>query len=284
MLDKVLHHRKKFIWITVLSFLLGASIFFVNSTPTRSEKPSVVTPTIFVHGYKGGPGSFNTMLDRFEDNNWGTKRMVIYVTNEGNVRVRGGIPYTMNPFIQVIFENNRASIADQTSWLRTIMTKLHNDYAISQVNLVGHSMGGLASTNFLLNNQEGDYPEVKKLITIGSPFLGIGQNDYFSLNTGEATVDLQVKSNALVTMLNSKENFEKDIQALSIAGVINENDLEEDQWDGVVTKPSALGLRGIVPRKNFSELVFSGPSATHSGLHEHTGVDEAVAEFLWNIH
>ncbi|WP_082235610.1 alpha/beta hydrolase [Halobacillus massiliensis] len=284
MLDKVKHHQKKFIWITILSFVMGASLFFLSSTPTRSEPPSVVTPTVFVHGYKGGPGSFNTMLDRFEDNNWGKKRMVIYVTSEGTVRIRGGIPHDMNPFIQIIFENNRASIADQTNWLRTIMTTLRHDYAITQVNLVGHSMGGLASTNFLLNNQKGDYPGVQKLITIGSPFLGIGQMEYFNINTGEATVDLQIESNALATMLNSKENFDEEIQALAIAGVINENDREEEHWDGLVTKQSAFGLQGIVPAKNYNALVFTGPAATHSGLHEHEGVDKAVAEFLWNIH
>ncbi|MFG6150474.1 alpha/beta fold hydrolase [Halobacillus sp. B23F22_1] len=284
MFDKLIHHKNKFILITVLSFVLGGSLFFINSTPTRSEKPAEITPTIFVHGFKGGPGSFNTMLKRFEDNNWGTKRMIIYVKSSGHVRVRGGIPHTMNPFIQVIFENNRASVADQTNWMQHIMTKLKHDYAIDQVNLVGHSMGGLASTNFLLNNQEGDYPDVNKLVAIGSPFLGIGQSDYFTLNTGEAVVDLQVESNALTTMINNKANFDEDVPALSIAGVVNEEDLEEDHWDGLVTKQSAHGLQNIVPTRNFHQETFIDEFSTHSGLHEHPGVDESVAEFLWSIH
>ncbi|WP_101846694.1 alpha/beta fold hydrolase [Halobacillus sp. Marseille-P3879] len=284
MLDKLIINKKKFIVITILSFVLGSSLFFANSTPTRSEKPAEITPTVFVHGFKGGPASFNTMLDRFEDNNWGTKRMVIYVNPSGDVRVRGGIPHTMNPFIQVIFGNNRASVADQTNWMQKVMAKLKHNYAIDQVNLVGHSMGGLASTNFLLNNQENDYPEVNKLVAIGSPFLGIGQNDYFTMNTGEATVDLQVESNALTTMIKNKENFDENVQALAIAGVINEDAPKEDQWDGLVTQQSAHGLQSIVPEENFYKQTFTDASSTHSGLHEHTGVDQTIAEFLWSIH
>ncbi|MCP3029300.1 alpha/beta fold hydrolase [Halobacillus sp. A5] len=284
MLDKLYTNKKKFITIMILSFVLGGSLFFINSTPTRSEKPTEMTPTIFVHGFKGGPASFNTMLDRFEDNKWGNKRMVVYVSPTGDVRVRGGIPHTMNPFIQVIFGNNRASVADQTNWMQSIMSRLKQDYAIDQVNLVGHSMGGLASTNFLLNNQENDYPEVNKLVTIGSPFLGIGQNDYFTMNSGEATVDLQIESNALTTMINSKENFDEDVQALSIAGIINEEAPIEERWDGLVTEQSAHGLNNIVPEENYYNETFIDANSTHSGLHEHTGVDQTVAEFLWSIH
>ncbi|MCP3031852.1 alpha/beta fold hydrolase [Halobacillus sp. A1] len=284
MLYKIMNHKYKFILLTVLSFLLGGSIFFSNSTPTRSEKPMDTTPTVFVHGFKGGHGSFNTMLDRFENNNWGKKRMLVYVTASGDVKIHGGIPSETNPFIQVIFENNRASIAQQTNWMQKILTDLKEHFSVDQVNLVGHSMGGLASANFLLNNQEGNYPDVKKLVTIGSPFLGIGQEDYFALNTGEATVDLQVESNALLTMLNSKDNFDEDIQTFSIAGVINEEDKSSEQWDGLVTAQSAHGIKGIVPNSHYKKETFRDKGATHSGLHEHTGVDQSVAEFLWNIH
>ncbi|MFC7063628.1 alpha/beta hydrolase [Halobacillus seohaensis] len=284
MFNTMLNDQKKFMVLTILSFLLGSSLFFVNSTPTRSEKPTELIPTVFVHGFKGGPASFNTMLDRFESNNWGTKRMIIYVSDSGDIRTRGNIPHTMNPFIQVIFENNRASIANQTNWIKKIMRKLNQDYAISKLNLVGHSMGGLATTNFLLNNQDGNYPDVEKLVAIGTPFLGISLNDYFSMNTGAATIDLQVNSNALVTMLNSKENFDQYVHSLSIAGVINNNAKEIDEWDGLVTKPSAHGLKNIVPQKNYYKKTLSDPLATHSGLHEHKDVDQAVAKFLWNLH
>ncbi|UOR10384.1 alpha/beta fold hydrolase [Halobacillus amylolyticus] len=277
------YRQRKYIFIPILFFLLGSSLFFLNSTPTRSEDTTQMTPTVFIHGFKGGPGTFNTLLDRFEENNWGTKQMVIHVSSSGNVQVRGSIPYTMNPFIQVLFENDRASIRSQTFWLQKVMWTLKEDYGISQVNLVGHSMGGLASTNFLLNNQRGSFPTVNKLVTIGSPFLGIEQETYFATNTGAATVDLKVDSNALTSMMENKEKISPKVGVLAIAGVINQEAAPAKQTDGLVSKQSALGLSYIIPAVNYQERIFFNEAATHSGLHEFAEVDQAIAQFLWNI-
>ncbi|UOQ91737.1 alpha/beta hydrolase [Halobacillus shinanisalinarum] len=283
MLNPFFYRQKKYIFIPILFFLLGSSLFFLNSTPTRSEDTTQMTPTVFIHGFKGGPGTFNTLLERFEENNWGTKQMVVHVSSSGNVQVRGSIPYTMNPFIQVLFENDRASIKSQTYWLQKVMWTLKEDYGINQVNLVGHSMGGLASTSFLLNNQRGSFPTVNKLVTIGSPFLGIEQETYFATNTGAATVDLKVDANALTSMIENKGKISPKVGVLAIAGVINQEAAPTKQWDGLVSKQSALGLSHIIPPVNYQERTFFNEAATHSGLHEFAEVDQAIAQFLWNI-
>ncbi|MFD2923266.1 alpha/beta fold hydrolase [Halobacillus naozhouensis] len=283
MRSHIYNERRKYILIPILFFLLGSSIFFMNSSPTRSEQTDSTIPTLFIHGFKGGPGSFNTMLQRFEGNNWGSKQMVIHVSSSGSVQIRGNIPHTMNPFIQILFKNDRASLENQTFWLKKVLHTLKENYGIDQVNLVGHSMGGLAATNFLLSNQQGSFPSVNKLIAIGSPFLGIDQESYFAANTGAATVDLKADSHALTNMIKNKENINSKVQALAIAGVINQEAPPAKQWDGLVSKQSALGLSRIIAPVNYQERTFFSQTATHSGLHEYIKVDQAIAQFLWSI-
>ncbi|MFD1018590.1 alpha/beta fold hydrolase [Thalassobacillus hwangdonensis] len=269
-------------WIVLLtaSLFFSLAVFFTNSTPTSSKDNGKVTPTVFVHGYKGGTGSFNTMLRRFQNDRIGMKQLMIRVSEDGSLQYIGRILDDKNPFVQIVFENNRASIADQTLWMKKVMHSLRHKYGIEQVNLVGHSMGGLASTNFLLESDRSDYPRVEKLVVMGSPFKGIEREDYFSYNYGEATVDLKPGSDALESMLKRKDAFPEHIEVLTIAGVVTK---DVKLGDGLVSLDSAIGIEDIVPSERYHEKIFKDPAATHSGLHEHTGIDKVLAAFLWNI-
>ncbi|SDI36325.1 Uncharacterized protein with an alpha/beta hydrolase fold [Alteribacillus persepolensis] len=260
---------------TICSIAIGA-LLITEEPKSYSQQSSNLTPTLFLHGFKGGPGSFNTMLERFEKNGWGKKEKVFYVKADGTIKTKGTLPADERPFIQVIFENNRASLAEQTSWIQKIMKMLRQTYNVQEVNLVGHSMGGLTSTNFLLHNQKNTYPHVQKLVVMGSPFHGINKQRYFDVNTGEATADLKPDAQSLQIMMNSKNTFDQHVGVLAIAGVTSPT-----QTDGLVHKNSALGIKHIVPDSNYQEKVFYDIRATHSGLHEHKGVDRTVAAFLW---
>jgi uncharacterized alpha/beta hydrolase family protein len=283
MTSRIFIKNKKFLSILITSLLLGSSVFFVQSKPTRSENSSELIPTIFLHGFKGGPMSFGNMIDRFQDSNWGSKRMVVYVRSDGELSIRGGIPHNMNPLIQVLFEDNRASIEDQTVWMQSVMSTLYEKHGIKKANLVGHSMGGLASASFLMQNQKEGYPTIHKLAVIASPFEGIEKEAYFKNNSGPATVDLRPESAALQKLFNHKDDFDQEVEVLAIAGVINPKDPEKAQWDGLVHTSSVRSLSKIVPFGNYKEHLVYGKAATHSGLHEHPQVDQLLGEFLWNI-
>lgn len=287
------HYSKqnKLMLLLAAALIIGSVIFFINSTPTSSQDNSKITPTLFVHGFKGGPGSFNTMLDRFEDKQLGHKEMVIYVSTEGKLSISGNFSGSKHPFIQVIFEKNRATLHQQTLWLQEMMRALQTDYGIQQINMVGHSMGGLASANFLVQDA-GTYPTVEKLVVMGSPFLGIDKQEYFDMNTGEALADLRIDAKALTALIGSKKSFPDHIEVLAIAGRIdgkytNENTDKVvkqkgyDGGDGLVSVSSALGIKQMVSKSNYHQEVIEDASATHSGLHEHSDVDQSIAEFLW---
>ncbi|WP_037986086.1 alpha/beta fold hydrolase [Thalassobacillus devorans] len=284
-------NKNKIVMILVTSIIIGSVSFFIHSIRTGSQDNSKITPTLFVHGFKGGPGSFNTMLNRFESNRLGKKEMVVRVSTEGRLFIRGNFSGSKQPFIQVIFENDRAALHKQTIWLQEIMNKLQTDYGIQQMNMVGHSMGGLASANFLVQGH-GTYPTVKKLVVMGSPFLGIDKEEYFEMNTGEALPDLRVDSKALTALRGNKDSFPAHTEVLAIAGVIDGKYTTEnadkvvkqksyDGGDGLVSVSSALGIKQLVKKSNYHQEVFLDASATHSGLHEHPDVDEAITEFLW---
>ncbi|MEK3888593.1 alpha/beta fold hydrolase [Bacillus sp. FSL K6-3431] len=265
----------------IIALIIGLVLFrpkMMDDKKFAAEQPAVV-PTLFVHGYKGSERSFSTMLSRMSDQQWGEKMLVCRVSKNGRISLKGTLSEEKdNPFIQVIFENNRARINDQTKWLQNIMKILKDRYNVHEINLVGHSMGGLALTNYLetVNGHE-SYPKTLKLVTIGSPFKGIDHEDYFELNYGEALKDLRVGSIGLRLLIDNKESFPANIKVLSIVGVIS----DPSTGDGLVSQQSALGNRDIVKQDQFNEVTIHDQKATHFGLHEHLYVDQLIAEFLW---
>ncbi|MCJ7842721.1 alpha/beta hydrolase [Lederbergia sp. NSJ-179] len=243
-----------------------------------AASPAVV-PTLFLHGYKGSARSFSTMLERMDEQQWGSKTLVCFVNKRGSVSFKGSIPENVeNPFIQVIFEHNRANLSDQTKWVQKVMKQLKKRYHIQEVNLVGHSMGGLALTNYLQTVADDQlFPKAVKFVTIGSPFMGIDRENYFEENYGDALTDLRPNSAALRRLIENKSSFPRDIAVLSIAGVVN----HPLAGDGLVSLASALGNQNVFNSEQLTEKVITNSAATHSGLHEMGEVDELIAEFLW---
>ncbi len=85
------------------------------------------------------------MLERFQDDHgWGQKVLEIYVRQDGSVEHKGELPDdpSSTPFVQVIFEDNRASLEKQAVWLENAMKFLHHEYGVEKINIVSHSMGG----------------------------------------------------------------------------------------------------------------------------------------------
>lgn len=278
--------KRKYTGISL--FFIAALIFgLIFSRPKLFEgkktaaEQSIMVPTVFVHGYKGSDRSFSTMFKRMDEYKWGQKTLVCRVDNQGHIQFRGSLPKRVaNPFIQVIFQNNRATLADQTQWLKSIMGELRARYGVREMNLVGHSMGGLALTNFLETaGDNGQYPRALKLITIGSPFKGIDREDYFEHNYGEALIDLKPASQALELLMQNRGAFPKEVPVLSIAGVVT----DPQAGDGLVSLHSAHGNRDIIDPSQFTELIVEEPEATHFGLHEHPMVDKLIGEFLWGV-
>ncbi|MGF2616569.1 alpha/beta fold hydrolase [Rossellomorea aquimaris] len=272
--------RKKALSVGAL-LLLTFSLTYITlksqiaESKENSSEVSANIPTVFVHGYKGTYNSFKTMLYRFEENNWAKRELVVYVSADGEITWRGTLsPSSKLPsLVQIVFEKNKASISETSSHLQSVMMELKSKYNVGQVNLVGHSMGGLVSTNYLQQtNGNLQYPETVKFAVIGSPFDGIAKESYHRVNTGEALIDLRPESEALKNLVVNREQFPADLEVLAIAGT----------GDQVVEVESAFAIQKIVPESNLEMSLIEDMQIDHSGLHETEKVDKIVKKFLWN--
>lgn len=254
--------------VIVSGITLG--MFFYYPEHTKSEEYTGA-PTVFIHGYKGTENSFGYMLDRFENSyHWGNAGFVYYVTKEGQI-----IDYHLNKgkhapmFIQIILEDNRASFEESTAWIAAVLQDLKKNYYVEEVNLVGHSMGGILSVKYTMDYAFNDYPRVNKLVAIGSPFDGIYNEAYFKVHKDAAAEDLKPRSYAL-SLLREK-TFPPDVQVYSIAST----------GDAVAVPESVKALRHLIPEQNFKEIIIDDPTLTHSAMHESTEVDKWIHSFLW---
>ncbi|CDQ41002.1 MULTISPECIES: alpha/beta fold hydrolase [Virgibacillus] len=266
--------KKHIITITSIGLIIlgfAALLYMPNKANSDYDK---VRPTLFVHGYKGTINSFGNMLNRFEyDYHWGNKAIVYYVKQNGVVQKYNLSKGKKEPvFIQVVFEDNRASFEVTASWLAKVLEDMKQVYSIESVNIVGHSMGGIVSLEYLKQFQGVNFPTVRKFIAIGSPFDGIYSEEYFKINRDPAAADLHPDSPALQYL--RERPFPDHIEVLSIAST----------GDAIAVPESVHSLRNIVPEAQLQEKVIHNDQLSHSGLHESRKVDHLIYKFLWQDH
>lgn len=273
-------------------------ILFLSSCALKESKPalkesqketSVVdfsdTPTVFLHGAGGGRFSLGGMIKRLSKQEVATKALIIKVSSEGVVSVDKSFlsdnEMKDNPMIQVLFEDNRNNEWEQAAWIKSVLEFLQQNYDVKEVNLVGHSMGGISGFRYLLQDGENvDLPKVNKLVAIGSPF-----NEFLDTLTTQSLDELlsdgpSEKSERYILYQNELAGMPEDVKVLLIAGKMSDEDLS----DKTVPLSSALAIHAMLKQlgNDVKEDIIEGNGADHSGLHENSEVDELVSQFLWN--
>lgn len=260
-----------FVIVFVLVLIYGTIIYTPNVSKSEEYLES---PTVFIHGYKGTYNSFGNMLKRYENEyRWGRKAFVYHVSSEGKIRVtqlkqRRGEPV----YIQVIFENNRASFADNAKWLAQVLHHMKENYEMDSINLVGHSMGGIISVKCIEDYYDTNkLPLINKLVTIGSPFDGIYNQNYFQIHHDAAANDLRPNSKALTLIKENRASFPRNISVLSIGSI----------GDIVAVPDSVKALQAIIPKDQLHEVMINDQKLGHSALHESKEVDFMIHNFLF---
>lgn len=242
------------------------------------KKSSV--PTVFIHGYGGTINSFGGMIQRLTEQAATKKEMEIIVQADGSLQVTGQLSKKKdNPSIQVLFAANKDNEWNQTEWIYLVLNYLKQQ-GVEQVNLVGHSMGGVSSLRYLTTyGQPDDASMIKKFISIGAPF-----NEFID-TLGEQSIDdlLQngpdQQASRYLDYSNGIANVPNKLSVLLIAGKLD----QATRSDGTVPVTSALATYSLLKnhRNPISYQIFTGSNAQHSQLHENSEVDQAIANFLW---
>lgn len=251
-----------------------------NSAISETIQKSSI-PTLFIHGYSGGDNSFGGMIRRMEKNNLTNKELVLTVSVDGEVKEKGQLTgKENNPSIQVIFEDNKNNEWNQAEWIKNCLTYIRDNYGITQVNLVGHSMGGASSLRYLTTfGDDTSLPKINKFVGIAAPF-----NNFVELSNGETIDDLinngpTVQSERYAEYVNGIEKISKDMKVMIIAGDVEDGSISDE----AVPVADALSVVSLFKThgNEVQEQIFYGKSAQHSKLHENTEVDQLVADFLW---
>jgi uncharacterized alpha/beta hydrolase family protein len=247
-------------------------------TSQAATKTSV--PTLFIHGYGGGNGSFGGMLTRLNQKT--QKELVLTVSPTGTVQAAGQLTGKAdNPSVQILFADNQNNEWNQAEWLKNCLRYLGETYSIKQVNLVGHSMGGVSAMRYLTTyGADASLPAVDKFVGIAAPF-----NNFVELSQGESMEELltngpSVQSERYADLAGGIANVSPEMQVLLIAGDVQDGSLS----DGTVPEADALSTAALLKNhgNSVTEKVFYGKQAQHSQLHENPEVDQAVADFLWS--
>ncbi|MGX7148053.1 alpha/beta fold hydrolase [Enterococcus ureasiticus] len=251
-----------------------------NSEPSETTLKSSI-PTLFIHGYSGGNNSFGRMIKRMEKNNLTKKELVLTVSVEGEVQAKGKLTgKENNPSIQVLFEDNKNNEWNQAEWIKNCLTYIKDSYGVTQVNLVGHSMGGASSLRYLTTyGDDTSLPKINKFVGIAAPF-----NNFVELSNAETIDDIinngpMVQSERYADYVSGIEKVSKDMSVLIIAGDVEDGSLSDE----AVPVADALSVVSLFKThgNEVREKIFYGKSAQHSQLHENKEVDQLVADFLW---
>ncbi|WP_396129550.1 alpha/beta hydrolase [Exiguobacterium mexicanum] len=129
--------------------------------------------------------------------------------------VKGAVDCVINdyssnrPIVRIEYEDAEASLNNQTKWLNLAIEryKQERNRSFERMYLIGHSMGGVAAANYILNQDE---YIVDKFVTYDSPFAGTRLANFglsasnFGINTGSPAIrDL---SRVLTGCRRSKKN------------------------------------------------------------------------------
>lgn len=247
----------------------------------ETAKKEITTPTLFIHGYSGGKSSFGPMIDRFSSKNLGSRSLVITVKPDGNLAIQGTFDkYAKNPLIQLLFADNKSSMVNQSEWIKDAMIDLKNVYHIEEVNLVGHSMGGVSLTDYIEKNATNkSVPSVKKVALLGAPLNGLsigddGKTPYDLTPTGPA-----MQSERYAELLKNSSVISNKLEVLNVAGDTKDG----RKSDGSVSIASALSGKFIYKRAaSYKEKIITGKEGKHSNLHDSEKVDKWIADFLWD--
>lgn len=250
----------KLILCLTLFFLIALAVpsyFWTRSNIKEIDKfyNSKLSPIIMIPGSSATVNRFNGLVTKLNQDKQGVKHSLLKVKvwNDDHISYEGSIAANDNePVIVIGFENNKDgynNIKKQAKMVNQAFQALQERYSFNNFKGIGHSNGGLIYTAFLENYFRDYDVEIKKLMTIGTPY-----------NFKETNINN--KSEMLVDFIKNKGNIPANLIMLSVAGTIT-YDSDELVPDASVSAGKYIYQNQVA---RYTEVTVTGADAQHSDL------------------
>jgi uncharacterized alpha/beta hydrolase family protein len=161
-------NRRMVIMIAIICVLVLAGTWLVRAQARQLNSTKYVqstTPTLFFHGFGSSANAEDHMAKAAQKA--GVTKTIIRanVTKQGTVNLVGTIKKgAINPIVEVNFADNRnPDYQVDARYAKNVVVALQERYGFKEMNMVGHSMGNMAITFYLVNNaNDKKLPQLKK--------------------------------------------------------------------------------------------------------------------------
>ena len=266
--------KTKLVFILVAVFLIGLAVPSYSWTRKNVKEietfyNSKLSPIIMIPGSSATENRFDGLVRKLNQDRPGVKHSLLKVKvwNNGRITFEGKIKDKDNePVIVIGFENNKDgynNIKKQTKMMNQAFEALQNKYNFNNFKGLGHSNGGLIYTAFI-ENYLGDYDvNLKKLMTIGTPY-----------NFTETNINN--KTEMLADFIKNRKNIPRTLAMYSVAGTITYDS------DELVPDTSVSAGKYIYQGQaaHYTETTVTGEDAQHSDLPTNDEVVSLIQERL----
>ncbi|WLD92657.1 alpha/beta fold hydrolase [Alkalihalobacillus sp. AL-G] len=230
-----------------------------------SDAVDYTIPLLFVHGLGGSEGTFKDFVQYIDKSYTQDHNIRHFVAESVNVSTSGLISFEHpdastgivqhtsrvtgkqadvghgTPTISLEFKNSKAHFQSQGVWVKNVVDSIHSKFGNKKINIVGHSMGGIATSYYMYDNPS---TPVDTFVTLGTPFKGSG---FAYMAFSDAERDLRPNSDAIKRLQNP---LPSRVDMMSIAGygdyeppapVPKSKAYYLSSGDGIVSVESALG-------------------------------------------
>lgn len=276
--------KTKLVTLIVVVIAIIGGIFYKHSTRRSNAQKYVhsTTPTIFFHGWGSSSHAEEHMVNAAKRAGVTSSVIKANVDKKGQVTLVGHLrKRATNPIVMVNFSDNKNSNYHQDGqYAYHVIQKLQATYHFKQVNLVGHSMGNMAISFYLLDHgKQSGLPKLNKQVAIAGHFDGIKGRDLpDGLKINRQTGKPNKMSPAYRELLGLRQTYPQHAKILNIYGDIG------DHSDGQVTNDSSRTMRYLVADRasSYQEKKINGRNAQHSKLHSNSEVDRTLINILWS--
>lgn len=258
-----------------LFVLIMLSSFLFVKTNAKQVAAKSNLPFILVPGTSATEDRFDGFIDKMIKKVGGKDILKIEVQKDGSLQWTSTLTNnSAHPYIVISFaDSSEEAVAKQAKWIKLALDKAHELYIFDAYNALGHSNGGLAWTMYLENEPIQTTHQMKKLVTLGTPF-----DCTLDLENRDPKGTSMVETDMLQTLSSSRDRIPKNLTMISIAG-----DIGKTGSDGMVSVESALASQGIYKGQvnTYIEKVFYGEDSQHSELIGNSDVMDYIVQELY---